>query len=150
MSASPAPFENSFKSSIIEDNKSESESKSSRSKSSSTSSSSAKREKSNRNRSLHFIFFHARRMVTCMSRSTNATSSPAAFAVSTAASNSAPGSCPSFSPKRRCSALSMACMSTIGAFPSLMTLRRPSLSSRRPSTRASWRVWHNSTPTTFG
>ena len=137
ISASPAPGENSLRSSIMVESKSESESNSSRSKSSSSSSSSPKREKSNRNRSLHFIFLHARRIVTWMSRSTNATSSPAVLAVSTAANSSAPGSWPSLSPKRRCSALNMAWISTIGALPSLMTRLSPSLSSRRPSTSAS-------------
>ena len=135
--ASPAPCENSFKSSIMVDKRSESVSNSSRSKSSSSSSSSPKSEKSNRKRSLHFIFFQALRIVTWMSLSTSATSMPAALAVSTAANNSAPGSWPSFRPRRRCSALSMACIRTIGALPSLMTLRRPSLSRRRPSTSAS-------------
>ena len=92
MSTSPAPGENSFSSSIIEERRSESESNSSRSTSSSSSSSSPKREKRSRKRSLHFIFFHARFIVICMSLSTSATSMFAALAVSTAAKSSAPGS----------------------------------------------------------
>ena len=140
INASPAPGENCLSSCIMEERRSESESNSSKSISSSASSSSAKREKSKRKRSLQRIFFHALRIVTWMSLSTKATSSPASFAASTAASNSAPGSCPSNKPIRRCSALNMAWMRTIGAFPSFMTRRSPSLSKRRPSTSASCRV----------
>ena len=74
----------------------------------------------------------------------------AALAVSTAARSSAPGSWPSLSPILLCSALSMACIKTIGAFPSLITLSKPSLSRRRPSISASCLDLQSSTPTTSG
>ncbi len=124
---SPAPGDTSRNSSISEVSKSLSASISSNSNSSSVSSS-ASRAHISPAFSLKRMFFHALRSVVWMSLSTNLTSRSYSRAASTAASNSAPGCWPSSKPSFLCSAANRDCSNTIGALPSLITFRRPSLS----------------------